>query len=527
MKTSPFFHPPARLIRLILDAVGLVLFALATYVTATHLWDIINFYDEGLLLTGARMVSKGAVPYRDFYTNYPPGIFVLLAALWELTGVKAIVLRYLGLAMHMALAALAGRLAGRVSGRRFVPLASALVLCNTVVLGLGPYAYVMAIILALAAVELWLSSRELPSTVRLVAAGFLLGLVSAFRHDVFILFSLALGLTAAVDVVRRRSLPDAAGKRRMAWFGLALTIPLELIWVPTFIQAGFRAVANDLYFDQVRYVLPARVLPFPSFLPESLYQSYPASLCLILAGPFLAVVAALWIRGPATRWPAILLGCLATVVVVHSVGRCDDHHVAFGVAPALILACGLVDKAAAQVSARAALLAMLPAAWLVTAAIDPLRQPTTGDPSGATNPILTARPLPMVAPAARAEVLDFIAKNTTPEDPIFVGGVDHRHVLANEMDLYFLADRRGGVRRLQFDPNVVTIVKFQREMIADLEQSRPKVAILSMCCRSFEDNASSYLGVGLLDHYLYEKYELTKATAPYLMLLRRPDGAEK
>lgn len=48
-----------------------------------------------------------------------------------------------------------------------------------------------------------------------------------------------------------------------------------------------------------------------------------------------------------------------------------------------------------------------------------------------------------------------------------------------------------------------------------------------MCCRSFEDNASSHIGVELLDQYLHEKYELTKATVPYLMLLRRPDDAEK
>ena len=70
MKTSPFTHPPARLI---LDAVGLVLFALATYVTTTHLWDIINFYDEGLLLTGARMVSRGRFPTATSTPTIHPG----------------------------------------------------------------------------------------------------------------------------------------------------------------------------------------------------------------------------------------------------------------------------------------------------------------------------------------------------------------------------------------------------------------------------------------------------------------------
>jgi hypothetical protein len=125
-------HP----IRLFLDAAGVLLLAFAAYFTILHLWEVISFYDEGILLTGAQLVSRGAVPYRDFYSNYPPGIFVLIAGLWELTGQKAIVLRYLALVIHFVLAVLAGRLAGRLSGRPFVPLGAALVLSQTVVIGL-------------------------------------------------------------------------------------------------------------------------------------------------------------------------------------------------------------------------------------------------------------------------------------------------------------------------------------------------------------------------------------------------------
>jgi 4-amino-4-deoxy-L-arabinose transferase-like glycosyltransferase len=512
-------------IRVTLDAAGVVLLIFAAYVTAAHIWDTINFYDEGLLLTGARLVSRGAVPYRDFYSNYPPGIFVLIATLWELTGVKAIVLRYLALVVHFALAALAGRLAGRVSGRRFVPLASALVLSHTLVLGLVPYAYLIAVTLVLGFVELWLCALARPSKVRFALAGFLLGLVFAFRHDVFIYVCGALGLVGAASAIRRRALPDVTVLRGLAWAGLALAIPLEATWIPTFVLAGFRAVVNDLYFDQVRYVLPARVLPFPEFFPDSLYSAHPASLCLVLAGPVLAAIAALWARDHAARWPAILVGCVAAAVITQSIGRCDAHHVAFGVTPALILACGLVDELASQFSARVALRAFLPAAWLVTTAIGPLLVPTTADPSGATNPVPAARPLPMVAPVPRAEVLDFIAQHTKAGDPIFVGSITHRHVIASEVDLYFMADRPSAVRRSQFDPNVVTRAKFQKEMITELEQKRPNVAILSACCMALEENESLRRGAPLLDQYLLRKYGLVKTTGPYLLLLRRSDTA--
>jgi hypothetical protein len=62
----------------------------------------------------------GAAPYRDFSSNYPPGVFVLLAAVWKVIGVHAVVERWLALSFHLGIALLAGHLAGRIAGRRFV-----------------------------------------------------------------------------------------------------------------------------------------------------------------------------------------------------------------------------------------------------------------------------------------------------------------------------------------------------------------------------------------------------------------------
>jgi hypothetical protein len=39
----------------------------------------IGAFDEGIILTGAMRVAAGEVPHRDFYANYGPGQFYVLA----------------------------------------------------------------------------------------------------------------------------------------------------------------------------------------------------------------------------------------------------------------------------------------------------------------------------------------------------------------------------------------------------------------------------------------------------------------
>ena len=50
-------------------------------------------YDEGLMLTAAMRVAAGQIPHRDFYANYGPAQFYLLAGLFKLFGETILVER--------------------------------------------------------------------------------------------------------------------------------------------------------------------------------------------------------------------------------------------------------------------------------------------------------------------------------------------------------------------------------------------------------------------------------------------------
>jgi hypothetical protein len=74
-------------------------------------------------------------------------------------------------------------------------------------------------------------------------------------------------------------------------------------------------------------------------------------------------------------------------------------------------------------------------------------------------------------------------------------------------------------------PGVVTTAPVQREIVGDLERSRPRLVIrwLSPVADHREDNgAGRSSGVQLLDRYLARAYEPARRFGDYLVLARRP-----
>src|ERR1700722_16490985 len=71
-------RPTERLPRI--PIFSLVFAVLGVQLTASSLTRPLGFYDEGLLVTDGFLLSRGAIPYRDFYANYPPGSFLVVRA---------------------------------------------------------------------------------------------------------------------------------------------------------------------------------------------------------------------------------------------------------------------------------------------------------------------------------------------------------------------------------------------------------------------------------------------------------------
>jgi len=537
--SAPALPSSARAARAFLDAAGSVLVAAGFWVLVrTYLRWPLRGFDEGVLLTDAMLLLRGKALYRDFYSNYPPGIFWTIAGLWKLFGVDPLVLRFLGLGLHAGLSLVAGRLAGRAGGRRFSWLAAGLVVAWTGGLGSVPFAWLAALLAAFVFAER-LGGASPAERGRWVAAGLALGAVGCYRHDLLVYLGLALAALAAGWAIRGRRLRPADDLLRSALPGVvAAAALLALVFVPVLVRAGFGRVSADLYFDQVRWVLPSRLLPLPDLLravpalgvrlPAFATRPFEGAVALSLAGPLLGAVALAVARRARGRpeLDLLLVTALSVAVLPQLLGRTDVYHALFTVAPALVLGSVLAERGATIASPRLRLATACAVAAVL--ALPVLASPGTLSrelpPSAAPGGSARYGGLPEVSSARaaeRREVFAFLDARGRPGDPVYVGCVDHRVPLLSEMELYYLADRTGATRYMQFDPGLVGRREVQEAMLRELEEVRPTAAVLSRATLPSEPRRGVPPGATLLDDYLATRYRRVGTAGPYVLLERR------
>lgn len=521
-----------RLARLLLAALGAALAFRAFEGTWAQLGGEVNAFDEGIVLSGSSGLLAGKLPYRDFFSNYAPGIYLLLAGAFEIAGQSVAVERLVGVGLHLAVSIGAGATVARLLGGSFSWLLAALVLMWLGPLGTAAIAWLAGLGVAVLACDRWAAARERDRPRDYLIAGCVLGAVSWFRHDLFAYFSCGLAGLGVIWVVLASRRGDRSALRVAGWTLLGAVSAVCLMWLPTFALTGVRQPFEDLFLDMVRYVMPARHLPVPPLftwvrvnwapfsVPVFALQLTESAIVLTYTGPLVA--AAAWLfperAGLKRRSEVAWLGVLSVAVLPQMLGRTDLWHAIYTVTPALMVWWLWIDgKAVTQWRAGDAariafgtLLLFLPSPRLPAHRVR-LEMPDWKTRAGGT-PISEAR----------SEVFAFIDKHTKPGDPIYFGYTNHRRVFISEVDIYFLADRTWATRYTQFEPNVVNREDAQRLMIADLEKTRPRVAILATRGNmSGEPNDSRKEGSPLLDKYIKAHYKHVKKTGHYVLALRK------
>jgi hypothetical protein len=318
-------------------------------------------YDEGLCLYGGLQVLHGQIPYRDFFSLYPPGEFYMLAGVFRLFGVSVLCDRVLFALINAATTVLILYVLRRLTGR--VWLNRAVALGILLWLNLEPaYAFpvypAMTLILGATAcmVTRWQGGRS-----RLALwAGVLLGLAALFRHDLALFALVALAGASVADGLRtpRGERPGLFGDSVRMALGSGAVVMVAVMCLLIYVRA------HDLYYSliYVPVVLYPKIrsLPFPrplqvlhGFLhPLTPDEPGPGDLEFnVVYLPVVAVLAALplliaEIRKP--RWDrarftgVLALTLLSALLFVKGVVRVSPIHMIQGVVPAVMLLTCLV-----------------------------------------------------------------------------------------------------------------------------------------------------------------------------------------
>lgn len=507
---------------------------------------MIGLYDEGIILFGARRVTDGDLIHRDFYSNYGPGQFYTIAALFKLFS-RSILVERLWHNFVISLSVAVIFLIVVRSTRSILAAVGTATVCIVWFGSFGFYGYPVFPALGAALTGLLCLLPEFNarrSAWSLLAAGVCVGVAFLFRYDIGIataaVMAAVLGLHAAVQ-------PSSAGRRvrNIASCVGLFAIGFAFVAVPVIGAFVVDGAIGDLFFDIVtypsEYYYKTRSLPFPGLRQVS---DNPAVSIVYLPLVLVAAVSgtlALFHRNRQTQdedsaavaglWAQITLIALTLLYFAKGFVRVSPIHMSMTIVTALLLTGIATANLAAQRGARRKALIVVLA--LVTGltfgtfvrnaaeagrnfrAIMADAQPAPGLPAQSFR--TSCRTLTGLQHFScfsldqdHLSALEFLQAHTQPGEYVYVGLGRHDKVLVNDVALYFLANLRSATKWHQFDPGLQTSAPIQREMIDELKRNNPHYVVLESQWDDIQEpNASAQSsGIVLLDDYIRRNFHL-------------------
>ena len=480
-----------------------------------------EIYDEGLIACGAERIAHGQVPYRDFYTGYPPAQFYTIAAVFRAFGTTLLAERVWDTLWRLAIVGLVCGLVGRAAGWRSHPLPLICIGLVTGAAGFHLYPMISGMLFAIGA--LWCATRYLNGDgIRwLWLSGLVAGAGVLYRHDLLICICVA--VTIAISY-------QAIDERRRGWLrALGVFLAAVLLLLAPFVLLFWSAVPHDL-LKQAFLEFPAtnaaaRRLPLPA-------PSMPALGNFYLPLAIVALGAAGLRRVSAARRPVMLLWLVSGgLTLALATQRLDTVHTY----PAILLSLVLLSWQVAEPASRprnilssvgtAAVLCLVvlcygmgPLVLWGSEVADAMRAP----------PSKIARAGSVRLRLDQRDAIQYIQLHLPAGKPLYVGTATHRLVYFNDALFYFLADRPQVTRFDMFLPGVTNVASGQAEIARNIEEKQVEYVVLFSAPPSGEPNGSSVdSGVTLLDDAIKKNYIEAAHFGRYTILRLKNSQSEK
>jgi len=504
-------------------------FLTVVYFFASDYW--VGFYDEGLILTGAFRVLNGEFPSRDFYTNYGPGQFFVLAGLFKVFGSNLLVARvydgvvcasvvlwvflivwrdhptWLGISCALAASGLLLEYRGPLSP---VSPCVALSLYS---------AFYLSILLARGG-----RTREFLSLSLAWTAAFL------FRYDLgLILGAASLVAGFLVSVYSKFRMGERGGfhvRALLPILGAPILLPATLILLLGLSGILIPAMTDLLEFNTANYVA-TRWLPFPGPLD---WISAPVDWFAVyfpIAATGLGFVTLT--RSGRTGSPApggqtwiliLILTVYSTFFLAKGWVRTSGQHMLFSSVPATVLfflsLFHLIHNEVFRFKLAFTLgLIGLDLALVLNWTSRPLYR-FLGDLERVES--IPALSIFQTHPD-RVRAIHYIISHTDEGERILSATGRHDKIFVNDVAIYFLAGRLPGTRWHQYDPGVQTELRIQEQIIRDLEENEVHLILRYLSWDDWVEPNESALssGVFALDRYLAEDYQTGEVYSDFVL----------
>lgn len=524
MMYSPHDDPdynPGHLWRLLSTIAVAVL---AFIVIGLTMGRAVGVYDEGIILTGAARVAAGDLIHRDFYANYGPAEFYLLAKLFALFGQDVLVERVFDLFIR---AGIAGTVWFGLQGRCRQWAAVAATLATILWLaGIGNPGYPIypAILLALCA-TLLLTGPSAGQGGAALWAGLMVGAAALFRYDLGFLAFVAHALAMLISPAPPQGKSKHPRLHALLPYSLGAALPVAAV----LITYWFMGALDDFVYDVIAFpahtYLAMRGLPFPkpSFTQASIY--IPPLAAVVAFGVLIFGSRGMDDEADRRRLGYLLL--LSLALYLKGTGRVSLAHIQAGLLPSLMVLALAVGKRDDQIGLSGVLASLLLAVSLTNAAGSVQRKIRTEEVVASDIQGFMARDTGRFfadGPDREAAIL-YLRLRTKPDERVFIGLAQHDRIFVNDVSAYFLLGRQPATKWHHFDPGLQTRALIQQAIIDELEAVRPSYAWIESTWDDVrEPNLSAQsTDIHRLDDYLARRYAVEARFGTIQILRRKPE----
>jgi hypothetical protein len=475
-----------------------------------------NPYDEGIVVVAASRILAGQLPYLDFWSIYPPGQDWTTAFFFELFGTNFLVARILDIVTKALLSLVVYQLALELSGR--VKIALMAWALSVLWIGFGNlplYPVYAALIFAIAAIYLFQVYSRTSQSKFLLYCGFSTAITCLFRIDIGFYVSVALIITLGCyryffqQVFLKPVLLLIVG-------GGVLGIPLLVGLIQ---QVGFGNLVDQLIISPAKIIPQYRAIPYPAAPRHDNFHFFvfPVTLALGLLLP----PAQCWRhKNYTTNMLGISLVALTGLLFLNQARvRSDDIHLLPAAIACVVITPSLMKLLISEsnnprtlgLSISVCCLLMLPFVQPVRLKADSFHR---GDYNVWSKSAATSAGYATTGDSLQS-VVSHIQCHTDSKDLIYVGAKDHDQFIANDVSIYFLAQRQPATKYHELHPGITTTEAIQWEIIQELTDSDVKLIVLTDRYWSEPNLSSENLKVNILDDFIRQQYALKISYGPY------------
>lgn len=492
------------------------------------LYSNLNVYDEGTILTGAERVKNGEVPYRDFWTIYPPGQFYALGGWFKLFGSSLLAERIYDLLIRCFLSIMPFLISRKLGCN----LRTSVIAWGMAMLYLGSFTFFAypvypALLFIFLGIYYYLDHSK---PTKLLLSGASIGIAALFRHDLALFAGASLGLTILIQSWKLSKpkgsavagLSSLTQNRKRVWSSIwkpngYFLIGLVIIALPCawyFIElVGWDSLIEHLVTTPAEIIPNFRSLPYPSpfYLEHLQFYIFPG---ILLTGMIITVVLMVRFKMQDPAMFGFFSLFLIGILVLNQVRvRSDTIHLL----PAGLLAI-TVTPAFFQFIFRPMLSHLRMGRLFVTGAaivislpfLLPFYQevvrfnPRHFTMTGGWSPV-TKSGVSRITPEM-VGVVQYIQSETGKNEPIYVGTKNHDQFVICDAAIYFLSNRPPATRYHELHPGVTSTPVVQKAIISDLEAKQ--VQLLVLAPRFWEEPNQSRIDTQteLLDQHIQINY---------------------